>query len=509
MVKRRKSRTIRAGETAMNSILMGDLLSHENDSETIINNNSNFFSFFSSGIQEKTLHNEKELTQKYREYSEITDISNALDIISGEAVIYDENIDERVLNINIKKIPYFNAKTRDLLEMEILESFDKIYNTLNFDVDGESLFRRWYIDAKLYLWVDFDDELSEGLNSIYYLDPIRLSKHKQGAEVYYRYTLQKDKDRKQYKFIDIPEKHIYYLSSGLIGKKGLTMGYLNKAIRPMSALKMMENSVMISVMSRAPERFKFKLYTSGMATPLAEQYMRSLARRYSNRFYIDGTTGEIRGDVSRMSVIENFYFGRDKQGEGHDVEAIKGTDPMTNIGLLEYYWDKAINSLNIDPSLLQNKNSFGFGAEKEDNKALKDLYKFISKLRRKSIKPLFMDLIKKDLILRNIITPDMWEYMNRYIQFKYNNDNKMEELKLEQKLTSMFEKYPQAKQMYLEGFMTIEDFYKIVYDLPEHKLDEVKSIRKSNLVNLASEKKLMVDLNLKDKDEFNDIGEYE
>jgi hypothetical protein len=502
----RRSRDVRSGSYLTFRHSVERMLKDEQNKEYILDNGANFFSFFSNGVHEKNLHNSKELINKYREYAEITEVEHAIDIITNEAIVSDE--DEPV-KIKIKKESniiedYVLSYLRD----ETLASFDRVYNILNFSVEGEMLFRRWYVDARLYLYMDF--EIGVGLKNVYWLDPLRIKKiKKEDGLLYYRYTFKKhDVREKAEKFVDIPVEFVLFIDSGMIGKEGLIIGPLNKAIRPISSLKMMENSLVISRMSRSPERFVFKIDTKNLDKNMGEQYMRNLMRQYRNRFYIDGTTGEIRGDTSSLALMENFWFSK-QQGEGHEVDILRGSAPMSDISDISYFERKGIRSLNVPVSRFEEQKAFNFSSRKDEiDREELDFFKFIKKERKRSIRPIFNGLMKVDLIAQNKIGIEDWKRLVPLIQYDYNNDNKYEEHKKYQELMGIFDKYPQAKEIVEDGYQSLDWFYETVFNMTPDEVIKIKEERKSNLIRLANERHLKIKLGLIPKDDYNEDIKY-
>jgi len=498
----RRNRSVRSGDYLTQRHTIERMLKNEQEKEYVIDNGANFFSFFSNGVHEKNLHNDRELINKYREYSEITEVEQAIDIIVDEAIVSD---DQDTVKIKIKKeSSVIETYVLNYLRSEILFSYDKIYQKLNFNKEGEILFKRWYIDGRLYLYVDYDFGL--GVINIYWLDPLRISKiKKDDGLLYYRYTFKKHDVRERVeRFVDIPVEHVIFIDSGMLGKEGLIIGPLNKAIRPVSSLKMMENSMVISRMARSPERFVFKIDTKNLDKNMGEQYMRGLMRQYRNRFYIDGTTGEIRGDTSSLALMENFWFSK-QQNEGHDVDILKGSTPMSDISDISYFERKALRSLNVPVSRFEEQKAFNFSSRKDEiDREELDFFKFIKRKRRRCIEPLFNELIKIDLITQNKIGIEDWNRVKPLISYVYNNDNKYEEHKKYQKLMSIFDKYPQAKDIIEDGYQDIDWFYDVVFDYTPDEIEKVKLKRKSNLIRLAAEKDMKMKIGLIPKDDYID-----
>lgn len=481
------------------------LLKTEQEKEYITDNGANFFSFFSNGVHEKNLHNSRELINKYREYAEITEVEEALDIITNEAIVTD---DDRSVRLKIaKESAIIEDFVLDYLREEVLQSFEKIYEILNFDIDGDMLFRRWYVDGRLYLYVDFVAGI--GIRNIFYLDPLRIKKvRKDDGLLYYRYTFKKHADQKVQKFIDIPIEFVVFIDSGMIGKEGLVIGPLNKAIRPVSSLKMMENSMVIARMARSPERFVFKVDTKNLDKAAGEQYLRSLMRQYRNRYYVDGTTGEIRGDTSSLAMMENFWFSK-QNGEGHDVDILKGSIPMSDISDINYFYRKMVRSLNVPTSRFEEQKAFNFSSRKDEiDREELDFFKFIKGKRKRSIRPMFNELIKIDMIAQNKIGIKDWNNIKPLMTYLYNNDNKYEEHKKFQHLLTIFDTYPQAKQILEDGYQDIDWFYSVVFNYTPDEIDDIKNKRKSNLIRLAFERQEKIKLGLIDANDYNEMKQY-
>jgi hypothetical protein len=229
--------------------------------------------------------------------------------------------------------------------------------------------------------------------------------------------------------IKIAKDAITYCTSGLVDRnKGSTLSYLHKAIKSLNQLRMIEDSLVIYRLSRAPERRIFYIDVGNLPKVKAEQYLRDVMMRYRNKLVYDSATGEIRDDKKHMSMLEDFWLPRREGGRGTEITTLPGGQNLGEITDIEYFKKKLYRSLNVPPSRMDGEGGFNLGRSSEILRDELKFTKFVSRLRKR-FSNMFNDMLKTQLILKNIITPEDWEIMSEHIQYDFLYDNHFSELK--------------------------------------------------------------------------------
>ena len=401
--------------------------------------------------------NEYELISRYRSMSLHPECDSAIDEIINEFVVSDS--DDSPVEIELSNLELgTNIKTK------IRQEFNHILRLLQFDKHCHQMIRNWYIDGRLYYHkvVDLDNP-KKGILELRYIDPLKLKK--------VRHKLQKDEADKQKERgsaleFDWGEYIEYYIYNprgfGVAGlpnttgafdysntqgirisadsiatcdsglkdpNKKITISFLHKSIKALNQLRMIEDSLVIYRMSRAPERRIFYIDVGNLPKVKAEQYLRDVMARYRNKLVYDSATGEIRDDKKHMSMLEDFWLPRREGGRGTEITTLPGGQNLGELKDVEYFKKKLYNSLNLPPSRLTDDNkAFNLGKTTEILRDELKFAKFIGRLRKR-FSELFHDMLKTQLILKGIITPEDWEDMEEHIQYDYLFDNHFNELK--------------------------------------------------------------------------------
>lgn len=398
---------------------------------------------------------EAELIKRYRDISMMADVDAAIEDIVNDAISYVDgekpvslNLDETGLSASVKKA--INAEFESVLKM------------LDFKTRSQDYFRRWYIDGRLYFHKVIDTENPRaGIKDVRYIDPRKITKvrnvkkenNPNGAsfikdvEEYFIYA-EKGLSSKNGKYeapenkanaLKITKDAIAYCPSGLVDyDKNMALSYLHKAIRPANQLRMMENAVVIYRITRAPERRIFYVDVGNLPKIKAEQYMKDLMDRYRNKLVYDADTGEMRDDKKFMSMLEDFWLPRREGGNGTQIDTLPAGQNLGQIEDVEFFQKKLYQSLNIPVSRLEQQAGLNFGRAAEISRDELKFVKFINKLRRK-FSGLFDDLLKTQLILKNIITEEDWEALKDTLTYEYASDAYYAESKKQEILRSRIE----------------------------------------------------------------------
>ena len=387
---------------------------------------------------EGTAKSEADLIQRYREVSLHPECDMAVEDIVNEAVVADESV--KSVKINVDNIDF-----SDDVRLKIHDEFNEVLNLLAFNTKGHDIFRRWYVDGRLYYHKVIDRKSPrKGLTEIRYIDPMKIKKVREiqknrqasakGIDIiedYEEYFIFNPKgiDNTNATGARVAVDAITYCPSGIIDQnKNLVLSYLHKAIKPVNQLRMIEDAVVIYRIARAPERRIFKIDVGNLPKQKAEAYLKDVMNRYRNKLVYDASTGEIRDDRNYMSMLEDFWLPSREGGRGTDITTLPGGNNLGEIADIEYFQRKLYRSLNVPVSRLEASSGFALGRAAEITRDELKFTKFVQRLRKKFTE-LFNDLLKTQLILKGVITLDDWDKMVDFINYDFLKDGHFAELK--------------------------------------------------------------------------------
>ena len=411
--------------------------------------------FFGSYVDiEGVYRTEFDLIKRYREMALHPEADSAIEDIVNEAIVSDSN-DSPV------EIELSNLNASDGIKTKIRKEFKYILDLLDFDKKAHEIYRNWYIDGRIYYHKIIDlKNPQEGIQELRYIDAMKMryvrQQKKKNNDASAVVRLQ-SKNPMDYDFPEIEEYFIYnpkstyptgnpmqtgasqgikiardaitYCTSGLVDRnKGSTLSYLHKAIKSINQLRMIEDSLVIYRLSRAPERRIFYIDVGNLPKQKAEQYLRDVMMRYRNKLVYDANTGEIRDDKKYMAMLEDFWLPRREGGRGTEISTLPGGQNLGEITDIEYFKKKLYRSLNVPPSRMDGEGGFNLGRSSEILRDELKFTKFVARLRKR-FSNMFNDMLKTQLILKNIITPEDWEMMSEHIQYDFLYDNHFSELK--------------------------------------------------------------------------------
>ena len=398
--------------------------------------------FASYGGFDVSARNELDLIRRYREVSLHPECDLAIEDIVSEAIVSNEN--QQSVQLDLSRIAY-----SDGIKKKIRESFGEVLRLLQFDIKGHDIFRRWYVDGRLYYHKIIDkDSPRLGITELRYIDPRKIKKvrevRKQRVDgipgsfgfndKYEEYFLFNEKGIHPTAASNVGGKKIApdsisYCPSGLIDMShNLVLSYLHKAIKPVNQLRMIEDAVVIYRIARAPERRIFYIDVGNLPKIKAEQYLRDVMARYRNKLVYDASTGEIRDDRNYMSMLEDFWLPRREGGRGTEITTLPGGQNLGEIQDIEYFQRKLYRSLNVPISRLESGSGFNLGRAAEISRDEVKFTKFVGRLRKKFCM-LFHDLLKTQLVLKGVIAPEEWNNMQNDITYTYLQDGYFAELK--------------------------------------------------------------------------------
>ena len=414
--------------------------------------------FFGSYVDlEGVYRTEFDLIKRYREMSLHPEVDSAIDDIINEAIVSDTN-DSPV------EIELSNLNASDGIKNIIRKEFKYILELLDFDKKCREIYRNWYVDGRIHYHKLIDLKKPElGIQELRYIDALKIrlirQQKKPKKDTYVVSSNRNPNNPLDFEFPEIEEYFDYnpkmsypvgpgdsssgsmgggikiardsiaYITSGLQDRnKGTTLSYLNKAIKALNQLRMIEDSLVIYRLSRAPERRIFYIDVGNLPKVKAEQYLRDVMMRYRNKLVYDASTGEIRDDKKFMSMMEDFWLPRREGGRGTEITTLPGGQNLGEITDIEYFKKKLYRALNVPPSRMDGEGGFNLGRSSEILRDELKFTKFVGNLRKR-FSNLFNDLLKTQLILKNIITPEDWDRMTEHIQYDFLYDNHFSELK--------------------------------------------------------------------------------
>jgi hypothetical protein len=370
---------------------------------------------------------EAELISRYRETAKYPDCDTAIEEVCSEAIAAED--DEEVVKLNLDDVK-LSQNIRKVIE----EEFDEVLNLLDFDSRAHDIFRRYYVDGRMYYHKLFDPKRpGDGIQELRYIDPRKIKKirevekqkdEKTGVEIYtkvkeyfvfsesgFSRTQGYSAPNNTHLGVKIAPEAITFVTSGLIDlDRNIVMSHLDKAIKPTNMLRMAEDSMLIYRMARAPERRVFYVDVGNLPNVKAEQYLKNIMNRFRTKIVYDASTGEVKDDRKHMSMMEDFWLPRREGGQGTQVQTLEGAQNLGVIDDIQYYQTKLYGALNVPVSRMQGGNPLNFGRQMEVTRDELKFAKFISRIRRKFTE-LFDDLLKTQLILKGIISLEDWDEM--------------------------------------------------------------------------------------------------
>lgn len=390
---------------------------------------------------------EAELVSRYRYMVQQPEVSSAVDDIVNEAIVVSS--DEKVVEINLDSL-----KVNAGLKKKISAEFDEILSLLDFSNNGYEIFGRWYVDGRTNFHIIVDPaKPNEGIQELRYIDPRKIRKIKEFENVQIgsgnnRTTVKRLKEE-YYIYAEkgfLPEKvdvnnigslsalkiskdAIAHCNSGITNENNtLIISYLDKAYKPLNQLRMMEDASVIYRIARAPERRVFYIDVGNLPKAKAEQYLRDMMTKHKNRLVYDANTGQIRDDRRHMSMTDDFWLPRREGGKGTEITTLPGGQNLGEMEDIMYFQKRLYKALNVPISRMESETGFSLGRASEISRDEVKFSKFVSRLRsRFSI--LFDELLEKQLVLKNIITPDEWEDLKNNIRYDYVVDNHFQQMK--------------------------------------------------------------------------------
>ena len=425
---------------------------------------------------------EMDLVRRYRDIAQQPECDSAIEDIVNEGIVSNEK--DAAVAIELDRLMY-PKKIKD----RIREEFDTVLQLLDFDTKGHDIFRRWYVDGRIFYHKVIDkNNPKKGIQELRYIDPKKIKKVKQvkkdlkkGSQIeliknvqeYYMYN-DKGLASGTNQGIKIAPDSITYVPSGLIDQnKGHVLSYLHKAIKPVNQLRMIEDSLVIYRVSRAPERRIFYIDVGNLPKIKAEQYLKDVMSRYRNKLTYDASTGEIRDDRNHMSMLEDFWLPRREGGRGTEITTLAGGSNLGEIDDITYFKQKLFRSLNVPISRLEAEAGFSLGRSTEITRDELKFTKFVQRLRKK-FTPVFTDILKTQLILKGVVTLEDWKKISQHIQYDFLQDGHFAELKAAELMRDRIDMLGSIES-YIGTFFSKNWVQKNVLNLTDHEIEDMQT----------------------------------
>ena len=426
-----------------------------------------------------------DLIRRYRDIAQQAECDMAIEDIVNEGIVSNE--DDIPVQVTLDRLPF-----TDKIKRKIRHEFLEVLRLLHFESKGHDIFRRWYVDGRIYFHKIIDTkDPSKGILELRYIDPTKIKKvrqvkkktnNKTGVDMVEKtneYFLYNEKGINSAGMggsnsgIKIAPDAICYTPSGMLdGNSGRVLSHLHKAIKPVNQLRMIEDALVIYRISRAPERRIFYIDVGNLPKVKAEQYLKDVMNRYRNKLVYDASTGEIRDDRNHMSMLEDFWLPRREGGRGTEITTLPGGSNLGEIDDIIYFQKKLYKSLNVPISRMDSEAGFSLGRSTEITRDELKFTKFVQRIRKK-FTPLFTDILKTQLLLKGVIAADDWPLMQEHIQYDFLQDGHFAELKdaelLENRINTL-----ESIQSYIGTFFSKEYVLKKVLRMNDAEIDEMQ-----------------------------------
>ncbi len=381
--------------------------------------------------------NELDLIRKYREMATYPECDQAIDDVVNEAVV--TNREESPVSVSLEKSNLSNT-----IKESIKAEFTELVRLLDFRKVGYEMFRKWYVDGRLFFHIIIDDKNPKrGILELRPIDPLKIKKVRQpkiiqgpeGAELdtssfqeYYMFNERGISQTAGGSTVQIAADSVSYVHSGVLDPdRKLVLSHLHKAIKPLNQLRMIEDAVVIYRISRAPERRIFYIDVGNLPKIKAEQYLRDIMNKYKNKLVYDSNSGEIKDERKHMSMLEDYWLPRREGGRGTEISTLPGGENLGELADVEYFKTKLYKALNVPPSRLEQDSGFILGRAEEISRDEVKFTRFIERLRAR-FNHLFNDLIEKQLLLKGIISGQDWNLVKDQLIYEWQSDSHFAEL---------------------------------------------------------------------------------
>ena len=427
---------------------------------------------------------ENDLIRRYRDIAIQPECDSAIEDIVSEGIASNEY--DAPVAVRLDRLDYSPK-----VKKRITEEFDRVLQLLDFNIKGHDIFRRWYVDGRIYYHKVIDSkEPRKGIKELRYIDPRKIKKvrevikdrpdpvtgidkKKQTIEYYLYNEKVVDNSATPQSALKITKDSIAYCPSGLIDQtKGSVLSYLHKAIKPVNQLRMIEDALVIYRISRAPERRIFYIDVGNLPKIKAEQYLKDVMSRYRNKLVYDASTGEIRDDRNHMSMLEDFWLPRREGGRGTEITTLPGGSNLGEIDDIVYFQRKLYRSLNVPMSRMEAEQNFSIGRSTEITRDELKFSKFVQRLRKK-FSALFHDILRTQLVLTGVIAEEEWDKIKEHVQYDFLQDGHFAELRDSEILRERLEMLGTVEP-YVGNFFSKAWVRKHILHQTQEEIDEIE-----------------------------------
>ena len=432
-----------------------------------------------------SVRDENQLIAQYRNMSLFPEVDQAIEDIVNESIIMDE--DKKPVKLDLDRVDL-----SENIKNKIYSEYDNILRLLKFHTHAYDIFRRWYVDSKVYYHIIIDNETPQkGIKELRAINPLNIKKIQKvkkeqkhigvnrvpfvkSVEEFYVYT---DTSKGALNptpttGIRIAVDSVCYNHSGVVDSNTKRIvGYLQKAIRPLNMLRQIEDAVVIYRISRAPERRIFYIDVGNLPKQKAEQYIKGIMNRYRNKVTYDATTGQITDGRDHLHMLEDFWLPRREGGRGTEITTLEGGQNLGEMEDVEYLLKKVYRSLNVPVSRMEAENGFNMGRSAEITRDEVKFNKFIDKLRLR-FSNMFLSLLRVQLLLKGIMSEDDWKTIEPDIHFSYNKDSYFSELKESEIMRDRLELLSQADE-YIGKYYSVDWIRRNILHQSEEEIVEI------------------------------------
>ena len=448
---------------------------------------------------EGTSKNETELINKYREMATFPECDQAIDDVVNEAVV--ANREESPVSVSLEK-----SNLSDTIKESIKNEFKELIRLLDFRKVGYEMFRKWYVDGRLYFHIIIDiKNPKRGILELRPIDPLKIKKVREaklvegpqgqqldtsGFQEYYLFNEKGISMQGGGMTIQIAEDSVSYVHSGVLNPdRKIVLSHLHKAIKPLNQLRMLEDAVVIYRISRAPERRIFYIDVGNLPKIKAEQYLRDIMSKYKNKLVYDSNTGEVKDERKHMSMLEDYWLPRREGGRGTEISTLPGGENLGELADVDYFKTKLYKALNVPPSRLEQDSGFILGRAEEITRDEVKFTRFIERLRGR-FNILFNDLLEKQLLLKGVIAHQDWLIIKDKIIYEWQTDSHFAEL---QQATMMRERLGMLvndmgyRDAVVGKYFSQEYVNKRILKLTQEEIDDMKAQMEKEKVGAGGE----------------------
>jgi len=436
---------------------------------------------------EGSTKNEQELINKYREMATFPECDQAIDDVVNEAIV--ANREESPVSVSLEK-----SNLSDTIRESIKNEFTELIRLLDFRKVGYEMFRKWYVDGRLYFHIIIDvKNPKRGILELRPIDSLKIKKVREaklvegpqgqqldtsGFKEYYLFNEKGISQQGGGMSIQIAEDSVSYVHSGVLNPdRKIVLSHLHKAIKPLNQLRMLEDAVVIYRISRAPERRIFYIDVGNLPKLKAEQYLRDIMSKYKNKLVYDSNTGEVKDERKHMSMLEDYWLPRREGGRGTEISTLPGGENLGELADVDYFKTKLYKALNVPPSRLEQDSGFILGRAEEITRDEVKFTRFIERLRSR-FNILFNDLLEKQLLLKGIVSHQDWLIIKDKIIYEWQTDSHFAEL---QQATMMRERLGMLvndmgyRDEVVGKYFSQEYINKKVLKLTQDEIDDMKA----------------------------------